>query len=638
MAVLPTNVPDLTDVTSLVLDELSCEGIAGNVLQVIGLLTQFEDLTKRFEGRAIQELREDVASDWQDFVVSVRDQLTSAWDGALSEFESWISAWERNNIMDGLMQPFGPAQFLDPVNETGFALFDYRSTSAGQFSGGGAKNDVLPGTGCPAGMGFSLDQSFTTSFSTAIQENVAAAGELASFGAHLAQNPAVFMDAAISLASQLNTLISENAQVFESMEQTAIAIEATLRDLVPEDYNNRVDLVEFGRLLDTAIREIRTVEQRFTTGSISTGDARTAVSQATNWICRRDAMQTRFLATDKASALLAMLQTQVNLFDGSVKRVSRLTSNLSGFQTNLVASARFQPTYHNFFTKVRCGLERIASEVATVSTQNSVRFQTKRLEWCSAMTAYRTLLEFNHPENFATKLNAELETLPALTLKDVSVDLNVLRGDIAEQALLVLEAADRFLRVARIKMQQFIDQEILVEALRALGDRIQEYKALSEQMQAELAKLLGMDGSDAARERFDLMFKAASTVQTIAPLVRSLADGELQAMFTMDGLNSRLEDIVFQVLSKARQCCEEVGATDPQSLEGIQQLRVAEAAAVDSRRAADFDAHFGTSTVVSNGSMRLLIDIRALKQRYEQFRRLVDIPCLGTAVPPPKIF
>ena len=628
MTSLPTNIPNLSDITSIVVGNLSCDGITGNVLKVIGFLTQLETLQKRVEGRSAQEFKTGIDDAWQDFVNQFTAGTKQAWANAVGDFENWLANAEQGNILNGMNLPFGPQAFLEVGNTNDFAIFDYNSTVGNLLDPGGVHADGGPGIGCDAGLGFSLGRSATSKFASRIGDKLNVAGQVASFGATLVQQPKKLIEGLATTISNLSAILFGNEQIFDFMLQNANDITAALRPLVEEDYQPSVNAGEFGRLLSTAIRQLKQLERNMAVGSTATADARNAVRDATAWICQSGAAEPRAEATSQVVALLTMFQAQVDLFSSGQIKYFQLSVNISDYQTNLPAAAKFQPTFNSFFTKVRCGLEKIQTELGTMTSQNSLGFQLKRMEWCAIMTSYQTLLDLYHPESFSTELKAEFESELGTNVQGVGVSLATALDDVDAASATVLSAANNFAAVVSTKLRRFVAQITIESARTALKLAIDAYKLAIQPAKDEIASFLSKDSSQAAKKNADTFFKAAQGVAALAPIAAAMIDGEYDTMFTLDGLNSQLSEISAQVISKAVECCEESGAGDARSRAGLAELRAAQRRANNDVRAASFDVHFGVN-VNANASLRVLFNLRALKQQYQQFKRLMSIPCLG---------
>ena len=628
MTSLPTNIPNLSDITSIVVGNLSCDGITGSVLKVIGFLTQLETLQKRLEGRASQEFKTDIKEAWQEFVNQFTDNTKKAWANATDGFEQWLASAEQGNILNGMNLPFGPQTFLESGNANDFAIFDYDSTVGNLLDPGGAHADGIPGIGCDAGMGFSLAQSATNSFSARIGDKLNIAGQVASFGAALVQKPLMLIEGMATTIANLHGIVSGNEQIFDFMLQNADDITAALSPLKADDYQVSSNVAEFSRLLSTAIRQLKQLERNMAVGGTASADARKAVKDATAWICQAGGDDPRAEATSLVVALLTMFQAQLDLFSSSNTKYFQLSVNISDYQSNLPAAAKFQPTFNSFFTKVRCGLEKIQTELGAITSQNTLKFQLKRMEWCATMTSYQTLLELYHPESFQTELKKEFTSALGTDVQGVGASLALAFDDVESATATVLFTANNFAQIVATKLRQFVDQSAVEKARTALKLAIDAYKLAIQPAKDEIATFLAKDDSQAAKKNADTFFKAAQGVAALAPIVAAMVDGEYDTMFTLDGLNSQLSEISAQVISKAVECCEEEGSGDARSRAGLAELREAQRKANADVRASSFDEHFGAN-VNANASLRVLFDLRALKQQYQQFKRLMEIPCLG---------
>ena len=625
---LPTNIPQLSDLTSIVVGELSCDGIESNVLKVIGFLVQLETLEKRLESRAVKQFADEAQDSFQAFVNQFVNSAEDIWKSQLSDFEQWLAQAEQGNLTGGMASAFGPQEHLEAANADDFAIFDYDSTINNLLDPGGAHQDMDDGTGCEAGLGFSLNSSFTSSFSTAISSKLNAAGQVSSFGATLVSKAELFLQGLAETADQLNTVLNGNAAIYAAMLLNSDAIIDQLSTLTETDYSAEPGLTDFNQLLSQAIQDLKDLERRMSSGDVNTSEARKSLNSATAWVCTSDASSRRAPVISAVSSLVALLQAQIDLFRGTFDRSIQLSVNITNHRENLRTETKFQPTYASFFTKARCGLEKIQRELGVINQQNTVLFQVKRLEWCAVMKSYQALIDRYHPERFSVDLELEFETPLGQDVQELGLAVDV--GDtLTEASENVLAAADKFLERVGIKLRRNIDVSLVEEARNALKEAIAQYDQAVKDAREAVQEFLAKAGVPEAKKAFNAFATAASAVSSLAPLVQAMVDGEYNTMFTLDGLNSQLSDIVAQVISKAVECCNENGADDARSKAGLIELREAQARANDDARAMSFDAHFGSSSVVPNSSVRILFDMRGLKKQYAKFKRLMNIPCLG---------
>jgi len=625
---LPTNIPNLSDITSIVVGELSCDGIEGSVLKVIGFLVQLETLEKRLESRASKKFSDEAQDSWNSFVQQFTDSAQAVWEEQLTDFEKWLADAEQGNILGGLGSSFGPQEFMEAGNLNDFAIFDYNSTVGNLLNPGGTHQDLANGTGCDAGVGFSLASSFTSSFSAVLSPKLNVAGQVATFGASLVNKAQLFLQGLAETASQLSTIFDGNEAIFNGMLTNADAIVAALGRLSDEDYEAEVSFDAFNNLLTAAIRDLKDLERRMASGDVNTTKARASLKTATAWVCESSGSSPKSVVLSTVTALTALLQAQVDLFQTSFLRTVQLSVNIAAHRDNLREETKFQPTYSNFFAKARCGLEKIQAELSAVGQQNTVLFQVKKLEWCAVMKSYQALIERYHPERFRVDLEAQFETDLGQDVQELGVELST--ADLLEtSADAVVDAAKLFLNRSSLKLKRNISLDLVKTERDKLAAAIKAYKQEAQQAKEALEAFLNKAGVQDARDEANLFFQAAQTVVALVPIVTAMIDGEYNTMFTLDGLNSQLSDIVAQVISKAVECCEENGATDNQSRAGLRELSRAQSQANSDARAAAFDAHFGAPAVGSNSSTRILFDMKTLKQQYQRFKRLMQIPCLG---------
>jgi len=625
---LPTNIPNLSSVTSLIVGELSCDGIEANVLRVIGFLVQLETLEKRLESRAVKQFSDEAQDSFQAFVNQFTSSAEDIWKSQLSDFEQWLAKAEQGNLLGAMTSGFGPQEGLEVANPDDFAIFDYDATIGNLLSPGGTHQDTRDGTGCEGGVGFSLNSSFTSSFSAALGSKLNLAGQVSSFGAALVNNASLFLQGLAETANQLNTVLNGNAAVYAGLLTNADLIIDELGKLREPDYEAEPGLVDFGQLLATAIRDLKDLERRFSTGDVDTSKARKSLKAAAAWACSHSTGSSRVPVLAAVASYVALFQAQLDLFGTTFDRSMQLSVNITNHQENLRSETKFQPTYANFFTKARCGLEKIQAELGVINQQNTPIFHVKRLEWCAVMRSYHALLSRYHPERFSLDLEAEFETPLGQNVQSLGVSLDF-EDTLAEAADAVKVAAKNFLEKVAIKVRRNISIDLVTTERDKLKVAINAYKAEIDDAKQAVEEFLDKSGVPEARKAFGVFAAAAQAVSVLNPLVTAMIDGEYATMFTLDGLNSQLSEIVAQVISKAVECCEENGADDSRSQAGLLELAQAQAQANSDARATAFDAHFGASSVVPNSSMRILFDMRALKKQYAKFKRLMDLPCLG---------
>ena len=342
-----TNLQDvLASIGIKAVDDLSCDSITVQTLQVIALLSQIE-LTKTKQEEKLSGEFMTTTDKTKSFKEQFADEVSALYEEEFGEesFVGWLGAQFKQSFLNGMDNPLGPEQGTQLVNSDQFSPFTtdrLRDNTFGQDRG--AREDWSQSP-CESSSGTGLASTFTSNLGSLLRLTNTA-GEVAGFAAHLYNNPADLVSGLVSAANTMLELLNDSNTFLDNIVANARLIRDKILDLSDEDYGEKEELVGFSRLLSQAVDATTDAEQAVrNNGEVDADLADTAIDKvddASDWACTlRPTLLFDF--TLDIVGLIQLMEQQVAIYDLSNTQFFGLNTNFQTGFDSLEVNARLDP-------------------------------------------------------------------------------------------------------------------------------------------------------------------------------------------------------------------------------------------------------------------------------------------------------
>lgn len=655
---MPAGLPAPNDITNIIVDEVSCDGITGTILQAVAALKQGQLAVAQVRQQFASRFRATVGGDFSQFAEEAKQQVLAELDkqrGSSDEngFMRYLSGGDANGLFDNLSDPLAPVTDVQPSHVDNFSLFGddvYGGTDVGTSQGSGA--EVNPNL-CDGVMSTALNAAPTVRLdanTAAIQSRLRSAGKVASFANTLVQDPTRLVDSLLVTLEDINKFLTQSATASDSMLKLVSRVSQTVRQLTEDDYSRTQDLAAFNNLLSQATSTAKRASDAVAAGdsaaTVKSLDAEliTAIERAAGWINISSGAE-RLIAIQSGTLGDVMLLTQqLNLMQSMVGRATPRISNVIGALAKLTgdtgSSSGSTPAayYANVFTSIYCRLRKIQDELSTINQQKTQQFFVKRLQWSANLQTMRLVAQRFSITEYTQKLTVAVsESAAGKAVAKFSLAVNTDKIVELEDALAnVMLAVESFVRVARSRLRTVVSDSTIIAAEERVNRAAKTYRAAQDDVASALSTAL--TGNETARKSAEAFLVASAAVAALAPIVVAIRDGDFQKAFSKDAVNDALDNLVARLLAKATDCCSASGKQDSVSIAGLARLTELQKRASDDSRLRELDAVVG-SDLGSRASLSAKLDVRRIKQYIREMTQLMKIPCLGgVADLPPMLF
>lgn len=612
--------------------EVPCDGVPGLVLKAVAAWQQGPLFLTQLERKLVGRFKQDVGASMAAYGEAVRKDVSAGLGNSLGEgFERFLAELDAGNFFSQLFNPFSPTTEAQTLHPDGFSLFGQDTAETGQIGTDGGSGVEVTAGGCPGVLATSFNGGFTAS-TRVLRNRLSAAGKVIGLATVIANSPSLLVDTLSAVVRDVHELGERLLTALATVSASIAGIQTALRDILPEHYARKHDLLEFSALLDDLVDSSgEAAATRITSGRMLelSREVRKDIERASAWICSAGGMSGFYTTQARVLEQVLLVEQQLTLVGALIPqltlRLTRLSESLTGLKTSPMTSA---PTvcYSNVFSTINCHARRIRGEVRVFNQQKTQDFMMRRLQWCVTLRGLRLLTEKFSVDRFTATLTETVSGEVGQALTEVTETFDAAKVTLVEELTeKVNETLARYIRVVRAKLRSNVS---VTAEESAAAKAVSELAASITGLTTMLTRVIKVPAVAGAIERGSAFIGAMATTPVLRPLVTTLRTGDLARLGDTDALNDSLSGLLAKLLARARECCDASGATDPQSRAGADQLTDMQRAARQDDRREAFDTMFFVD-VGNNAGVASGFELRRIKSEVRQLTRLMGLPCLG---------